>query len=364
MVHVLRAAQKRNNLSRGAGEAKEVFAGKLVSENGEFTYTDPLQMEPATTYEYWVSPDGKNLRCASARVRERHPEIWWSVDRIQETTREIAEKYPDLVRMEQVGETVKGRPLYALFAGNAEKYVVLVGSMHVAESGPEQILPAFEGVVRDNPELLSKIGLAALPCVTLDERDRMLTEGVAKYMRLNVNRVDLNRNFTEFTGDDPTDKNQQRKYKPALSEPETQAVAALLDKAHPAAVFSYHSIGSLASADFVRANEIVFEGDDQFLDICEAVARTYSEGMYTGEAEKYWSIAQPKGWQGRLPTYVYQNFKAPAYDLELDRREEPRAVVYADLLTPEMLKEYQVRHQHGIEAVMRGFASGKFDREQ
>jgi hypothetical protein len=363
-VFIYRGECPKNDMNPGVKTAIPVFHGNLETTDGRhLTYTDPLTTRPGTTYCYWVSPDGKNFRVNPAKVRVYDPAIWWSPEAIENRLQAIAAAHPERIKVRRLGNTAQGRPLNALLAGNPRKRVVLVGAMHVSESGPELILPAFEGLVRDCPELLDEIGIAALPCVTLDERARLLESGIPIYLRRNANRVDLNRNFPAFWeevgvsyGSRTDDPGAETYRGPApASEPETQVVVSLLREANPVAVFSFHSVGSLCNAGFVFSKYAKTANDTKYTSACEETGLVYAKGMYGGEGAKvHW--VEGNGSAGSLATYAFKEFGAPAFDMELDRTPGPRAVLYSDSLSQEMQREYQERHQKGIEAVLRAFA--------
>lgn len=129
-----------------------------------------------------------------AAVKVRDPRVWWSWDETQRRLEALATEFPAAVESREVGQTVHGRRLRALPAGRRDRMLVLIGSLHASESGPELIVPAFETVVQAHGELLKKAGLAILPRVNSDERER-LVRGYPPYVRTNSNGVDLNRNF-------------------------------------------------------------------------------------------------------------------------------------------------------------------------
>lgn len=68
--------------------------------------------------------------------------------------------------------------------------------MHVSESDRELMLPIIEQMIQEQP-VAAKVGIVAVPCMTLDERQRLLSTNPF-YFRGNANGVDLNRNFDGF----------------------------------------------------------------------------------------------------------------------------------------------------------------------
>ncbi len=357
---IYRSSYPRNDHVPGAlAEGEVVFQGTLESEDGiHFEYVDDTGIEPGVTYYYWPTPDGENFRIFRAHVRVRHPEIWWTPERIDQEIDAVAERFADKLEVRQVGETVEGRPLRALYAGNPDRRIVLIGAVHVSESGPELIIPALAGVLEERPELLEEVGIAALPCVTLDEREWKLAEGYPRYLRTNANGVDLNRNFdARWRHAIPAPGPQTYQGEEPGSEPETQAIMALLRESNPLTVLDFHSVGSLANAFFLYSGFAEVDSNTGYLEQSREVAEVYTEAMY-GEGWEEYLIFRGSPNFGTVGSWVYEEFGVPSFSLELDNHPEPVKYVHADALPLEMLEEYQVRHRDGIIALMEAFANG------
>lgn len=361
-VIISRTRHPRNDVNPGAKTAEMIFRGKLMSADGKrYEYRDAFPNEPGTSYFYRVTNDPSNWRSGSAKVRRYNPRIWWSPEEIERRLDSIARRFPGRVELRTMGATVQGRPLRALFAGNSKRRVVLIGAVHVSESGPELMLPAVESLLAEKPELLDAVGLAVLPCVTLDERERLLSTGYPLYLRKNANGIDLNRNFDAWWSAAVTDPAAETyPGKAPASEPETQALMNLARQSNPAAVFSFHSVASLCNACFLYTAISEKQGDAAYADLCKQVGRLYAEGMYGEEAEKYFSVLG-FGSPGTLGSWVYKEYRVPSFDLELDQNERPRRYVYGDAVPLELLEEYQVRHRGGIARVMEAIAAGLLD---
>lgn len=361
-VIITRTCHPRNDVNPGARTAETVFRGMLTSTDGRsYEYRDPLPKTPGTSYFYRVTTDGANWRAGSAKVRRYNSRIWWSPEEIDRRLDSMAQRFAGRVELRTMGATVKGHPLRALFAGNSGRRVVLVGAVHVSESGPELMLPAVERLLAEKPELLEAVGIAALPCVTLDERDRLLSTGYPLYLRKNANGIDLNRNFDAWWSPAVTDPAAETFQGNApASEPETQALMCLVRQSNPAAVFSFHSIASLCNACFLYSRISEQEGDTAYAELCKMTGLLYAEGMYGDEAEKHYCVSG-FGSPGTLGSWVYKEYRVPSFDLELDKNERPRRYVYGDAVPDELLEEYQLRHYRGIARVMEAIAAGALE---
>ena len=339
--------------------SKTIFEGRLDAINGrKFAYVD----ETATvgvTYAYWVSCSLGRLPTGPAAVRVRDPRVWWPHNEVRKRLTAMAEKHPDLVTLKTYGRTVGGRSIVGLRAGNRERAVALVGTIHAGESGPELVIPAVERLLAEEADLLKAVGVAVLPNVNIDQRER-LVQGCPWYLRTNARGVDLNRNFDAnwkrvergygLVSSDP-DSMTYRGPKPA-SEPETRAVVAFLKDVKPKAVFSYHALASITGARFLAPRAA--EDDADYARRCKAVVAPFVRAFYPG---KRWNAGIGYGASaGSLPAYAYHTLGAPGFDLEWDGNPDAKPS-HIDKTTPDLLKTYQDRHDRGLVAVLRALTS-------
>ncbi|MGK0153168.1 MAG: protein MpaA [Neolewinella sp.] len=128
---------------------------------------------------------------------------------------------------EEIGQSFEGRPIEAVTMGSGDEVVLVLASIHGSEPAGTPLLERLFEHLTAHPELLNRRTLIAVPVVNPD--------GYAKRRRLNSNGVDLNRNF-------PAKNRQERRLHGAkgLSEPESRALAELLDRHQPARIVSIH----------------------------------------------------------------------------------------------------------------------------
>jgi hypothetical protein len=273
----------------------------------------------------------------------------------------LKKEFPTEIELRPVGQTVHGRQLQAALAGRRDRVLVLIGTMHGGESGPELIIPAFENMIRNHLGLLKEVGMAILPCVNADQRDR-LAHGHPYYLRTNDNGVDLNRNFDVDWAEvdnsyglstaDP-DSSTYRGASPA-SEPETKAVLRLFEGIKPAAVLSFHHVGSLAGSEFVCPK--VVKIDAAYRACCEDVNRVYRAAMGADDLLKRPVAISPECAGGRLPTWIYRQFGAPAFDVESDRSAACARANF-DLATWDDLQHCQEFHCQAVAALARALGN-------
>jgi len=143
-------------------------------------------------------------------------------------------EHEQIYRTEPVGTSVQGRQISAyIFSGAADAdTTVILGAVHGDEPVSAALCDHLVNYLKVHPEKLFGKRVVIVPRVNPD--------GLAAGTRVNAHKVDLNRNW-------PTNwspKAAKPRYNPGpspLSEPESKAVKALLDKYNPSKVISVHS---------------------------------------------------------------------------------------------------------------------------
>ncbi len=339
-------------------KAKVIWDAPLPAINErKYEFIDEAA-EIGRTYVYWVSSNLGDAPTGPKVARVRDPQTFWNQAEIERRIDALAQAHPKLVTKKTIGATVRGRAINALFIGNSEKRIALIGSIHAGESGPELILPALEKICTENPDALANVGIVAVPIMNIDERER-LAEGYPYYLRKNAAGVDLNRNFTALWGEVSylyglisSDPESTTYFGPRPeSEPEARAIAALMKEVKPLTVYSYHCVAMLAGTDLVRS--VASGGDADYTARCEAVAKVYVESAIgTGAQAGPYSRLVCTG--GSLPTLMWKDYGVPAFDME--------GTVFAplgDMATREQLAEFQAMHARGIFGTLRYFSDKK-----
>jgi len=342
-------------------EAELIFKGILpVINRRKFEYADD-KVEIGKTYAYWVDLGDDNLPTGPAPVRVRDSQVWWPQAATEHRMAALASACPGKVKLKQFGMTVNGRPLNGLIAGNSDRCVALIGTIHAGESGPELIIPAIERLSRENAALLEKVGVAVMPSVNIDERER-LVNGHPPYLRGNANGVDINRNFDAdweevcyeygLVSSDP-DSMTYRGNAPE-SEPETRAILKFVEETRPMVVLSFHCLASICNARFLFSSAAA--ADKDFVGNCRQIGDIYGRGMYP-DMEVDPGIG-PGCTAGSLSAWLYQRHRIIGLDLEYDGYERARPAL-TDLTTRELVEEYQRRHCQGLIALMSSLALPK-----
>jgi protein MpaA len=125
------------------------------------------------------------------------------------------------------GHSVEGRPIEFTVWGRGERVVLFMASIHGSEGAGTPLLRRLAQHFEENPDSLRGVTVLLLPVANPD--------GLLRGERLNRNGVDLNRNFAANNRRD----SERFGLKP-LSEPESRALAALIEKHQPQLIVSIH----------------------------------------------------------------------------------------------------------------------------
>ncbi len=338
-----------------------IFKGKIPPRSNVSEFYD-YQVQAGSTYIYWVGKKEPGvLISAPIPVKVRHPDVWWSYERVCNEIKCIKSDFPE-VEVIYCGETVGHKPLEAVVAGNRENIIACTGAVHAGESGPEISLMMLRNILETAPQLLKKTGLAILPSANPDSREKIVN-GLPWYIRKNANEVDLNRNFDFLWENLATgygllsDEEKSATYKGMYpnSEPETRALINYISLIKPKAHFSYHWLGSICSDRLAHAT--VAEQDAEHVKILKKVACEYSKAFRKelGEAENE-LYNHPESESGSFPAYLYSK-GIIAYDVEMAMElEESFGNPKCDLATPQDLLKCTNAHTAAMKAMLRYFA--------
>lgn len=134
--------------------------------------------------------------------------------------------------VENLGVSVEGRPIEAVWYGSGSQTVVYFGAFHGDEPESAEVVQQFADYLREHPELLEDRRAVLVPVVNPD--------GLVRQERKNSNQVDLNRNFpTSNWVSEGKETNYWGGPKPA-SEPETRVVIDVLERFQPDRIVSIH----------------------------------------------------------------------------------------------------------------------------
>lgn len=349
-----------------------VFDGTLPHENSFCSYID-RDAEVGHMYLYWVTCDvGEHLMIGPVACKLRDSEVWWAYDRSVSEMHRLCADYPGLITMEAHGTSTMHRPIYGLKIGDAPKTLVLAGAIHASEPGPELLTKALRFILAERPELLQNVGIAVMPAVNVDEREKTC-EGEPFYLRKNPNGVDLNRNFDwawkqEYVyGYDNSDPDASTYHGPfAASENETRAAVAFVESVRGVCAVLVYDSSSVITEDWLLMDAA--PGDDDY-DYQNEIANVYSQafradhpdcGTFTAEPMHYpipqmdcfAGTGQP---HGTFEGWAHEQYHVPSYSLQSANSEEGR-VNSDDAVSRTLLEQWSRRHAWALIALLERFA--------
>ena len=136
---------------------------------------------------------------------------------------------PDIMRVQEIGRSSQNRPIYSVEIGSG-KYALYMDAAH---HGNEIITPMValyflrhlvnHRNTAEVKELLSSVKFYLIPCVNPD--------GYISRQRVNADKVDLNRNYSEaWSQSDPSDNENQYGGRESFSEPEIKTVRDFIER--------------------------------------------------------------------------------------------------------------------------------------
>ena len=296
--------------------AQLVFPGPIKSIKGlrQFVFID-TDVQIGTVYAYWIAAsEGEPI--GPRAVKPRDPEIWWSYAKLNDQMARLKKSYPDDVKVEIIGRSVRGREIKGIRIGKAKRCIGLMGAIHAGESGPELMIPVFEMLLEKHRDLLDKISIVAIPVVNADMREAQ-TRGVPWYLRKNANSVDLFPNFPTAWDEidfmygistaDPYSGTYRGPF-PA-SEPETRAVMNFIQKHRPEVMFSFHWLASICGSRLLATRFCV--DDKEFVRRCENYAHAFWKGI-DPDLPKKMSI-RFSCTPGCMATWCYKELNTPGF---------------------------------------------------
>jgi len=341
--------------------AEVIFEGKLdVFNNRKYMYEDK-DVKLGSVYAYWVSSNKGDMATGPVAVKVRDPRVWWSHEYISSFINELGEKHHEKVTIKKFGYTTMKRDILGLIAGNPDNTIALTGLIHAGESGPELILPVMAKLLDKDDTLLDKVGIAALPAVNIDQREK-LVNGMPYYLRTNPNGVDINRNFnanwdiTDYTYGLNTSEYGSLTYRGPYpeSENETLAVVNFLYNVNPTVVMSMHSLASICNDNFLASQ--YGENDKEYVKKCRNIVQEYTRGFRESVASNKDHRLSFTATTGDLSTWAYIKLGIPCFDLEFDGEDEGKACL-VDQATVEMIEHYREKHYNGIKEVLKHLAA-------
>ncbi len=270
-------------------------------------------------------------------------------DKVTAKLKDLNARYPNLTRLEQIGTSNQGLPIWAFLISNTpdtkssdyyEKPSIIFDGMHHARElmTSEVVMDVADFLlsseVRNNKQwqlLLDKWNVWIVPMLNVDGRNIVTTQD--KWWRKNARTengktfgVDINRNYSfnwnKCNGSSGNRNNDTYRGSSGNSEPESQALVSLAEKVVPTASLSYHSFSELIIYPYGCKG--IFTGENVLLSrIANELAALLPSDKGTG------NYATGTPWQllysvdGDSSSYMFGKFGAVSYTFEINLEFQP-----------------------------------------
>lgn len=168
---------------------------------------------------------------------------FFTFDEMEESSRKLAEEYPDVVEMHEFGRTRDGSALNYLKIGNGKHTALMYGCPHPNEPIGTMMLEYFSRKLAENEELREELDYTWYIVKVWDVDGLKLNE---KWLKGPYTLYNYSRNFFRPAGHQQVDWTFPIDYKELHFHntiPEADAMMALIDEIHPEFIYSLHNAG-------------------------------------------------------------------------------------------------------------------------
>lgn len=281
-------------------------------------------------------------------------------EKVQAKLKAINAQFPLQTRLEQIGTSLTGRPIWALLISStpnpqtAEYYqkpsLILDGMHHAREVMTSEVVmdvadTLLNPQVRRDPRwsnLINNWNIWIVPMLNVDGNNIVWTQDNwwrknARGEGSNVYGVDLNRNYAfkwnACNGSSGSPGSETYRGASSASEPETQALMNLAQAVIPTGSLSYHSYSELVIYPYGCKG--VFTGENALL---SKVGNELAQMLPTDSNDGYYTPGTP--WQllysvdGDSSGYMFGEFGALSFTFEVNQEFQPKY----ELREPTLLK--------------------------
>ena len=208
-----------------------------------------------------------------------------TVDEMDESSRKLAQAYPDSVELFEIGKTSKGRAILCLKIGNGSKNGLMLGCPHPNEPIGAMMLEHFSWYLAGSKELQEELDYSWYIVKTWDADGTRLNEG---WFKGPFNIRNYARNFYRPAGKNQVEWTFPISYKDLdFQSPisETKAVMDLMEQIKPSFIYSLHN------AAFGGVYWYTGEGADEIYDGLYKSAEKQGIPLSLGEPEAPFCVA-------------------------------------------------------------------------
>lgn len=226
-----------------------------------------------------------------------------TVDEMDESSKRLAEEYPDVVSLFECGKSRDGHPLYCLKIGEGSKNAILYGCPHPNEPIGAMMLEAFSRILAEDAQLRKELDYTFYLIKSWDVDGTKLNEG---WFKGPYNIYNYIRHFFRPAPTQQVDWTFPIDHKNLHfhdSIPETKAVMKLIDELKPDFLYSLHNAG-FGGVYYYMSRPM----DEALYEKVRAVADRHNVPLNLGEPEApYCVLYSPAVYQGigMAQTYDY-----------------------------------------------------------
>lgn len=170
-------------------------------------------------------------------------QVFLTADELDESSRRLAEKYPESVSLSVIGQTKNGKDLLCLKIGDGERKALMFGCPHPNEPIGTMMLEYFTEELAKDKELRDELGFSWYVVKAWDRDGLERNEG---WLKGPFTTYMYTRNFFRPAGHQQVEWTFPIEYKDLKFSkplPETIAMMDLIDKIKPDFIYSLHNAG-------------------------------------------------------------------------------------------------------------------------
>ncbi len=164
-----------------------------------------------------------------------------TVEELEEASRELAEKYPDIVEWRRIGESSEGRPITALIVGEGERSAFLYGFTHPNEPIGSMTIEYLASRLAVSSELRKEFGCRFILAKAIDVDGARLNEG---WFRGPFDLLTYSENYYRPPPNEQAEWTFPIDYKTlhwTTPNPETKAIKTIVDEFKPEFTYILHN---------------------------------------------------------------------------------------------------------------------------
>lgn len=169
--------------------------------------------------------------------------FFFSLDEMDESTRQLAERYPDIVTVSEIGKSRNGHPLWCIRIGDGPKNALCFACPHPNEPIGAMTMEYFSRALAENRHLREELGFTWYIIKCVDPDGLKLNEN---WFKGPFDIFTYSRNFYRPAGYEQVEWTFPLDYKNLHFDkplPETEAIMKLIRETKPAFMYSLHNAG-------------------------------------------------------------------------------------------------------------------------